>query len=488
MMNIPGVGPKTIAKLYKKFKIKNIDELEKFLKEKRLRRLKGFGEKSEEKILAGIKQYKRHAERFPLGIVAPQAENIVNQLKESGFVEQISVAGSIRRMKETIGDIDILVTSNKPQKVMDVFVNLPEVKEVMAKGRTKSMVLLKTGIQADVRVVAPESFGAALYYFTGSKAHNIHARKLALEKGLTINEYGVFRVTGKKKGKRVAGRTEEEVFAAIGLPYIEPELREDLGEIEAGLRQTQSKPNGLPKLVELKDIKGDLHIHSNWADGDNSIEEIMEEAKKRGYQYIAITDHTPTVGITGGLKPKEILKQIEYIKKLNKKLKDFVVLAGIECDIKADGSLDTPDEILEKLDVVIASVHTSFRQNEEKMTSRIIKAMQNKNVDIIGHPTGRVINYRDAYAVNLDRLFEVAKNTGTIFEVNAFWNRLDLNDVNCRKAKDRGIKLEIGTDAHHVLALDMMKYGVATARRGWIEKKNVINTLPYEQLIKFFKK
>jgi len=286
----------------------------------------------------------------------------------------------------------------------------------------------------------------------------------------------------------VAGRTEEEIFTVLGLPYIEPELREDLGEIEAALRQAQGKPNGLPKLVELKNIKGDLHIHSNWADGDNSIEEIVEEAKKRGYQYIAITDHTPTIGITGGLKSKEILKQIDYIRKLNKKLEDFVVLAGIECDIKADGSLDTPDEILEKLDIVIASVHTSFGQDEEKMTNRIIKAMQNKNVDIIGHPTGRIIGHRDAYAVNLDKLFEIAKNTGTIFEVNAFWNRLDLNDVNCRKAKDNGIKLEIGSDAHHTLALDMMKYGVATARRGWIEEKDVINTLPYEKLIRFFKK
>jgi DNA polymerase (family 10) len=492
MLGIPGLGPKTILKLNKKFGIETLEDLEKLLPLHKICKLEGFGEKSEENIKKGLEQFKRHKERSLLGKVEPQGAAIVEVLKKVDGVDRVDLGGSIRRMKETIGDIDLLCTSTKPKKVIEAFCSLPQVKEVRAKGTTKAVVILKTGLEADLRVVEPEAYGAALHYFTGNKEHNIRIRTLGVKRGLKINEYGIFRIGGQSQSKRtstiwdcprmvrIGGRTEEEVFKAVGLPYIEPELRENRGEIEAGFA------GKLPHLIELSDIKGDLHVHTNYSDGREGIEEIAEAAIKKGYQYIAITDHTKTVGITGGMDEKKILKQMKEIDGLNSKFEiryspnsKFTILKGVECDIKSDGTLDLPDKILEKLDVVVAAIHSKFGMDQ---TERLIKTCQNPHVDIIAHPTGRKLGERDPYQVDLDKVMDVCKKTNTFLELNAFWDRLDLNDVNCRKAKEKGVKIAIGTDTHHLLEMDVIKFGLATARRGWLEKNDVINTLPVEKL------
>lgn len=377
-------------------------------------------------------------------------------------------------MKETIADVDILAASDYPKKVMDHFVKLPQTQKVIAQGRTRASIIVKDGFQVDLRVVPIESFGAAAHYFTGSKAHNIRIRSLGVEKGLKINEYGVFR-----KEKKIGGKTEEEIFRVIDLPYIPPELREDRGEIEAALNGT------LPSLVELKNIRGDLHVHSNWTDGKNSIEEMAQAARLRGYQYIAICDHSPTIGITNGLSPKRLQKQIQEIEKVNKTLKGLKVLTGIEVDIKSDGQLDFEDEMLATLEWVVAAVHTRFSQSKKEMTNRIIRAVENPNVDIIAHPTGRLIGKREPYEVDMDKIMDACKANTKILELNACPERLDLSDVNCRKAKERGIKIVISTDAHMDVHLNWMKFGVATARRGWIEPQDVVNSLSLSGLMKY---
>lgn len=480
LMNIEGLGPKRVKFLYKKFGVQNISQLEKLLTSHRLLKEKGWGEKSEQNILRGIELYRRFSKRFLLGKIYFLAQGIVNKLKGYSEIDQVELCGSIRRMKETIGDLDILATAKNPKKAIEFFCQLPEIQEVRAKGPTKANVLLRRGPEADLRVVKPESFGAALHYFTGSKSHNIAIRRMGIEKGLRINEYGIFKKIGGQL-KRIGGRTEEEIFKAVGLPWIPPEIRENTGEIEAALK------NQLPRLISLEDLRGDLHVHSNWSDGTDSILEIAEAAKKLGYQYIAITDHTPTVGITHGLTAERVLKQLREIKKINQKVKGIRILSGIEVDIKKDGSLDLPNKVLEKLDLVVASVHTAFRQPKEEMTKRIIKAIQNPNVDIIGHPTGRLINEREPYELDLEAIMKEAKKTGTALELNSFWNRLDLNDVNCRMAKNMGVKIAISTDAHNIMELEIIKFGVATARRGWLEKKDVLNTLSINQLLKILK-
>ena len=377
-------------------------------------------------------------------------------------------------MKETIADVDILAASDYPKKVVDHFVKLPQTQKVIAQGRTRASIIVKDGFQVDLRVVPIESFGAAAHYFTGSKAHNIRIRSLGVEKGLKINEYGVFR-----KEKKIGGKTEEEIFRVIDLPYIPPELREDRGEIEAALNGT------LPSLVELKNIRGDLHVHSNWTDGKNSIEEMAQAARLRGYQYIAICDHSPTIGITNGLSPKRLQKQIQEIEKVNKTLKGLKVLTGIEVDIKSDGQLDFEDEMLATLEWVVAAVHTRFSQSKKEMTNRIIRAVENPNVDIIAHPTGRLIGKREPYEVDMDKIMDACKANTKILELNACPERLDLSDVNCRKAKERGIKIVISTDAHMDVHLNWMKFGVATARRGWIEPQDVVNSLSLSGLMKY---
>jgi DNA polymerase (family 10) len=478
LLDISEVGPKTAKLLYEKLGVDNIEKLERAVKEHQIKDLPGMGEKSETNILRGIELYKRRKERFLLGRALPLAEEMVESLSQLKETNKISFAGSLRRKKETIGDIDILVTSQNPEKIMRTFTSLPQVREILAEGPTKSSIITKDDLHIDVRVVEPISFGAALQYFTGSKAHNIKLRELALKRNLKINEYGVFEV---ESGNRIAGEKEEEVYQALNLPFIPPELREDRGEIEA------AQENRLPQLIEYSQIKGDLHLHTKWSDGAHTIKQMAEAAKKRGYKYIAITDHSQSLKFAGGLIEERLREQVEEIQKLNQELKDFTILSGIEVDIKSDGSLDFSDEILSKLDVVIAAIHSGFKQESKIITERIIKAMQNRFVNIIAHPTGRLIGYRESYQVDINEMMEVAAKTGTILEINSYPERLDLNDIYCRMAKEKGVQLAIETDAHSIEGLTFMDLGVAVARRGWLEEKEVINTLPLDKLLKRLK-
>ncbi|MBL7069504.1 MAG: DNA polymerase/3'-5' exonuclease PolX [Candidatus Omnitrophica bacterium] len=473
MITIPGMGPKTAKLLYSKLKIRSIPDLEKKARAHKISGLPGIKDKTEENIIKGIEFIKKKKGRMLLSTAAYAANEVLERLKRLKEVKKISPAGSLRRQKETVRDIDILVISTKPAKVMKTFTALPQVKEVLAHGPTKSGILTKDDIQVDVRVMEKGSFGAALVYFTGSKAHNIRLRKLAIEKGLKVNEYGVFK--GKRE-KRIAGKTEGEVYESLGLVYIPPELREDQGEIEAALEKR------LPKLLELKDIKGDLHVHSDWSDGRYSIEGMAEAARKRGYEYIAITDHSKGLKIAGGLSNKERLKQIDEIHRINRRLKGIKVLAGAEVDIRDNGSLDYSDDILKKLDVVIAAVHSGFKQPGEKLTKRIVTAMKNRYVDIIAHPTGRLMGTRDAYQIDTEEVLKVAKDTDTAIEINAYPERLDLNDIGCRRAKELGVLLAISTDAHITEQFDNMRYGVGVARRGWLERRDVLNTLSWDKV------
>ncbi len=481
LMKLEGLGPKKVKFLYQKFGVDSIPELKKLVKSHKLLEQKGWGEKSEQNILRGIELYKHFSKRFLLGKVYFLTQDVLKKLRELEYVSRAEICGSIRRRKETIGDLDILLISKKPKKTIDFFVKLSMIKQVQAKGSTKARVVLYQGMEADLRVVKPVSFGAAMHYFTGSKAHNIHIRRLGIENGLRINEYGVF----KKKGKRlvrIGGRTEEEIFKAVGLPWIPPEIREDEGEIEA------AQTGKLPRLINVKDIRGDLHMHTNWSDGRHSILEMARAAKEKGYQYIAITDHGSSMGVVHGLNPKRVLAQLKAVKAAKKRIRGIKILTGIEVDILPDGKLYLPDKILEKLDIVVAGVHSSFCQSEEVITKRIIKAIKNPHVDIIAHPTGRIINKREPYELNLTELFQAARQTNTILEINAFWNRLDLNAANSRLAKNKGVKIAISSDAHDAMELDIMRFGVDTARRGWLEKGDVINTWPLEKMLKFLKK
>ena len=479
LLDISEVGPKTAKLLYEELGVDNIEKLEKAVRQHRIKDLPGMGEKSEDNILRGIKLYKRRKERVLLGTALPLAEEIVESLSRIDETDKIIFAGSLRRKKETIGDIDILVTSRKPEKIMKTFTSLPQVREILAEGSTKSSVITKGDIHVDVRVVEPISFGAALQYFTGSKAHNIKLRELAVKRGLKINEYGVFDV---KTDRRIAGESEQEIYQILDLSFIPPELREDRGEIEA------AQENRLPQLIEYSRIRGDLHLHTKWSDGAHTIRQMAEAAKKKGYKYIAITDHSQSLKMTGGLTEERLREQIELIHTINQELKDFTILSGSEIDIKSDGSLDYPDEILSRLDIVIAAIHSGFKQESKIITNRIVRAMQNKWVNIIAHPTGRLIGYREAYQVDINKIMDVAAETRTILEINAYPERLDLNDVYCRMAKDRGVQLAIETDAHSIDGLEFMNLGVDVARRGWLEEKDIVNTLPLDKLLKRLKR
>jgi DNA polymerase (family 10) len=476
LTSIEGVGPKIVYKLHKALGIKNIDDLEKACLEHKIRRLPGFGEKSEEKILKGIQFYKQGGGRAILGFIISVVEELVNYLKASGFAKEVVPAGSYRRRKETIGDIDILATSDKPEKLMDYFVKFDGISDVLAKGPTKTMVRLKIGLDADLRVVSEESFGAALAYFTGSKDHNIVMRELAVKKGWKLNEYGIF----DKNGKMIAGRTEEEIYKALDLEWIPPEMRENRGEIEL------ARQRKLPKLIEYGSIKGDLQVQTNWTDGQNSIEEMVKEAIKLGLEYICITDHTKSLAMTGGLDEEKLLKQMNEIDKLNQKYKGKIkILKGAEVNILKDGSLDIKDEVLAKLDFVGAAVHSHFNLPKNIQTERIKKAMANPHVDCIFHPTGRVINRRPAYEVDIDEIIDSAKKTGTILEIDAYPDRLDLKDEHIKKCVEKGVKMVIDTDAHSFLHLGFLDLGVSQARRGWAKKEDILNTLPLEKLQKF---
>ncbi|MAG50244.1 DNA polymerase III [archaeon] len=460
-MKIPEVGPKTAKKLYEKLKIKNIKQLKEALKKHKLRKLYGFGEKKEKNILEGIKFYGSN-KRFLLGYILPIARDIEGKLKTLKEVKKISISGSLRRMKETIRDIDILVSSNSSRKVIDFFTKLDNVKKIIAKGSTKSSVRLKDNIQVDIRVIPDKSFGSALQYFTGNKSHNIALRKIAIRKDLKLSEYGVFK--GKKQ---VAGSTEEGVYKKLGLKYIEPELRTDGGEIQASLK------GKLPNLVKYSDLKGDFHVHTNWSDGSSSIEEMAKSAKKFGYQYLGICDHAGRLKIATCLDEKRLLKQIKEIEKVNKKFSNFEILKGAEVDILSDGKLATSDKILKKLDIVSASIHFGFKKDN---TDRILKALENKYLNIICHPTGRLINQRNPYKVDLRKVYKKAKENNKFLEINSYPNRLDLSDVNVKEAISENVKIAISTDSHNVNQLRFIELGIAVARRGWARKKDIVNT------------
>jgi DNA polymerase (family 10) len=412
--------------------------------------------------------------RHLLGCILPIARDIERRLSSLDSVGQVSLAGSIRRRKETIGDLDILATSTRPEEVMEVFATLPGVSRVLARGTTRTSVVLETGLQVDLRVVEKEHYGAALQYFTGSKEHNIALRKLAIARNWRLNEYGLVDLA---TGRMIAGEDEAGVYQALGLSWIEPELREDRGEIEAAQAGT------LPDLVGYGSIRGDLHVHTTWSEGVHSIEEMAEAAKALGYEYIAICDHAETLHIARGLSPERLADQVREIERINRAADgDFTILAGIECNIGMDGRPDLPDSILADLDVVVASVHSGFRQPEREMTERVITAMQNEHVDIIGHPTGRILLVREPYQIDLARVFEAAASFGVLMEINAFPGRLDLSDVNCRLARDFGLRFSLGSDAHSRENLRHMEFGVATARRGWLAADDIVNTRSLEDL------
>ncbi len=486
MIRVEGLGPKKVKVLYQKLGIRNLKELEKAAKKHKIAPLFGFGQKTEKNILEGIEFLKRSKGRFLLGEILPRVKEIYERLESLKEVERIDYAGSIRRMKETIGDADFLVISKNPEKVMDFFVSLPGVVKIWGKGKTKASVRMKDGFDMDIRVVPLKSYGSALQYFTGSKEHNIVTRKIAIDKGLKLSEYGLFHGP-----KMTAGKTEEEIYRALGMVWMSPEIRENQGEIEAALE------GKLPKLIEVRDIQGDLHTHSNWDGGANSIEQMADAARQMGYEYIGIADHTKFLRIEKGLNEKQLEQRNKEIDRLNYKFQitnpkqipnsKFQILKGCEANIMNDGSIDIKDEALAKLDYVIAGIHSNFKMEKEKMTERMITAMRNPHVDIIAHPTGRLIKKREEYQIDLEKIFKAAKETGTILEINAFPERLDLSDQNIRRAKEIGVKMVINTDSHHKDQLRFMEFGVAQARRGWAEKENIVNVWPLDKLLKSFK-
>lgn len=476
--SVPGLGPKTAMLLHEKLHIKSIDELAKLAEEHKLAGLRGIKGKTEENILKGIGMLRRGQERSPLGKVLPIAQDLVDQLRLKAPLTRIDIAGSLRRWKDTIKDIDILAMSDNPKEVMRVFVHLPHVKEVIMQGPTKSSVVIKEGLQVDLRVVEKESYGAALAYFTGSKEHNIRLREMAVKRGLTINEYGIFRV---KDNKKLGGEKEEDTYKILDLQYVPPEMREDRGEIEAAIE------GKLPKLVTVNDIKGDLHVHSKWSDGSHTFEQLAEVAKEHGYSYFALTDHSQGLGVARGLTVERLAEQKREIDTLNKKLKNIRILHGAEVDIRSDGTLDFHDDVLQTLDIVVASIHSGFKQTKEQLTSRIVAAMKNPYVSIIAHPTGRLIGERDAYEVDMDEILKTAKETGTAMEINAYPLRLDLSDIYAKKAKELRIPIVISTDAHVTTQFNFMSYGVSIARRSWLEKEDIANTLEVKQLLKKLK-
>lgn len=475
LIEIPGLGPKKIKLFYDELGVTSMDQLEEAANAGRLRGLKGMSDKTEENVLRGIRQFREHHERILLSQAYPLATKIVTALEPLAFVDRIDSAGSLRRFKETIGDIDILASSTEPDKVMDAFCSLPQVTEVIARGSTKGSVRTRGGLQVDLRVVAPEEYGAALQYFTGSKSHNIHLRELARKRNLKISEYGVFDTT---TDTRVAGTTEEEVYAQLDLAWIPPVLREDNGEIEAAAE------GRLPKLIQLEEIRGDLHVHTNWSDAMPTIEQVAEAGIERGYEYIVISDHAFNLPVAGGLTPEELEKQLAKIAELNDKYPEITLLTGSEVNIANDGSVDFDEDMLDRLDVVAASIHAGFSQERAQITERTIGAIANPHVDIICHPTGRILGRRDPFAIDLDAVFRAAAEHHTALELNSFPDRLDLKDDYLREAKRLGVKFAINTDAHQVDQLRYMMFGVVTAQRGWLTAGDVINTYPLEKLRK----
>jgi len=470
--HVPGLGPKTIMKLYKELKVKNIDDLQKAATQGKIRNIKSLGEKVEQNILKGIK-FAKKAKRFLLYKGDEIAAHLKKELLDSGFASHIEVVGSLRRKKETIGDIDILAISKKPNELMDHFSKMKSAKQVLSKGDTKSSLILEEGIQADLRVFSPECYGAAMLYFTGSKQHNIELRNIAISKSMKLSEYGLF---ARKTNKLLAGKTEQECYRKLGLNYIEPELRETEGEIEAAGDHT------LPKLISYGDVKSDLQMHTAWSDGTNSIKEMALEAKRLGHEYICITDHAGTFKIANALDPKRLQKQRNEIEKINKEISGITILQGAEVNIRDNGEMDLDGKTMKDLDVVLGSIHSGFKNPKEKITKRIIKAMENEHVDIIAHPTGRLLNEREGYGLDFDMVLDAAKRTKTVLEINAHPSRMDLAPSYIRAAIKKGVMLSIGTDSHDASGLGFFKYGVSQARRGWAQKKDVINAFSLSEM------
>ncbi|MBI4342099.1 MAG: DNA polymerase/3'-5' exonuclease PolX [Candidatus Omnitrophica bacterium] len=476
LLEVPGLGPKTAKLLTERLRIKTIDELEDAAKAHRLSRLPGFQAKKEENILKGIAIVKRGRERMHLGVAMPLANALMTCLEQTPAVTRISTAGSLRRMRETIGDLDLLVASSHPARVMEAFTHSPFSQRVLASGTTKSSILTPEGVQVDLRVVEPDSFGAALQYFTGSKEHNVRVRELAVRQGLKVNEYGVFRV---KTNRRLAGREEADVYKTLGLPWIAPELREDQGELDA------AKAGRLPQLVERNDVRGDFHIHTVWSDGSDTLEAMAKAGSARGYQYLAICDHSPSLKVAHGMPVARLRQQMAKIRAMNARTKGFRLLMGAEVDILSDGSMDYPDAVLAELDFVVGSIHTGFTQGEAALTRRLIAAMRNPYVTLIAHPTGRLMGQREPYPVDLEAVFKAARDTQTALEINAYPRRLDLCDTAAKRAREAGVMLAVSTDSHSLDQLDQMVFGLGVARRAWVEPAQLLNCLTLDRLLKW---
>ena len=477
LLHIPGLGPKRVAMLYHELDIQTTEQLLRAVKDHRVSQLPGFGSKTEQHILDMLQAHAQQEKRIKLAVAAQYADSLVAYLKQCAEVNEVVVAGSFRRCKETVGDLDILVTAVDSSPVMAHFAKYDEVKDVLSRGNTRATVILRSGLQVDLRVVARKSFGAALHYFTGSKAHNIAIRRRAQKRGLKINEYGVF-----KADKRMAGETEAAVYRAVGLAYIPPELRENRGEIEAAEKKR------LPKLVELDDIKGDLHMHTRATDGHGTLEQMAAAASARGMKYIAVTEHSKRLTVAHGLDEKRLLKQVDAIDRLNQKLRGITILKGIEVDILNDGRLDLSDEVLGRLDLVIGAVHSQFQLSRNQQTLRILRAMDHPHFTMLAHPTGRLLDRREPYDVDMARIVEHARERGCFLELNCHPERLDLLDTHCLLAKEAGVLVSINTDAHSIADLDNLRYGVGQARRGWLEAKDVLNTRPLAALRKLLRR
>jgi DNA polymerase (family 10) len=488
LMHLNGVGPKRAMRFYQELGIESVAELEEALERGEIARLSGFGERSAARLRQAIADYRKHTERFKLleadQLVAP----LLEYMKRAPGLEEVEVAGSYRRRVETIGDIDLLAVGESAEPIMKFFTSYPTTSRVAISGPTRGTIVLRSGLHVDLRILPRRSYGAALHYFTGSKAHNIAVRKLGIERGLRISEYGVFRVKGAtgegserdgggpESGERIGGEREEEVFDAVGMEWVPPELREDRGEIEA------ARAGKLPRLVALDDIRGDLQMHSNWSDGENTIEELARACQERGYEYLAITDHSRAVRVANGLDPQRLESQWRELDRVQERVPGIKILRGMEVDILHDGTLDLPDEYLLRLDLVLAAVHTRMGMKQAEMTDRIIKGITHPAVHILAHPTGRLINRREPYQLELEAVLGAAAELGVAVELNAGPDRLDLNDVQARRARELGVKIAIDTDAHSVRTLDFMRYGVDQARRGWLERKDVVNCMSWKAL------
>ncbi len=479
LMRVPGIGPSMARKVYRELGVTGLSELRASAEDGRLANLPGLGEKSAQNVLRALNRVNKQESRISIGKALPLVEELIEQLNSLTELRDLMPAGSLRRWSPTIGDIDLMATSNSPAEVMDAFVSLPQVRQVLGQGPTKSSIVADNGLQVDLRIVEAASFGSLIQHFTGSRDHNIELREYALARGLSLNEYGISTV---RSGELTRYADEETFYAALGLAWIAPELRQGSGEIQA------ARDGTLPQLVTVDDIRGDLHAHSNWSDGALPIEEMVNAARLRGYEYVAITDHSGGIGVAHGLSEDRLKEQLSVIRALDGNLSDIKVLAGSELEIKRDGSLDFPDELLSELDWVIASVHSGFNQPREEMTKRIIMAMENPHVDAIGHPTGRLIGRREPYDVDLEAVFQAAVRTRTALEINSFPERLDLSDVHARRAKDLGVMLVVDTDAHAPAHFENIRYGVAMARRAWTEKQNILNTMPVGELLAWLSK